>query len=104
MSAIGFCGNLGKRSADGNIRIYTRDECEGTLNGIWHANGECTKGEGGSYSYDCRYLNSLPDPQPPAAMGAAVVGATAAGGSNSMMPLVLAAAVAAGAYMYMKRK
>lgn len=104
MSAIGFCGNLGKRSADGNNRIYTRDECEGTLNGIWHGNGECSKKEGGSYSYDCRYLNSLPDPQPPAAMGAAAGGAAAAGGGNSMMPLVLAAAVAAGAYMYMKRK
>ena len=68
-AAIEICGNLGKPSADGNTRIYTRDECEGTLNGIWHANGDCTKVEGGSYSYDCRYLNSLPDPQPPAANG-----------------------------------
>ena len=101
MSAIGFCGNLGKRSADGNTRIYTRDECEGTLNGIWHGNGECSKKEGGSYSYDCRYLNSLPDPQPPAAVAGA---AAAGGGGSSMIPLVLAAAVAAGAYMYMKRK
>ena len=51
------CGNLGRPSADGDLRIYTRDECEGTLNGIWHADGQCSKVGGSSYSYDCRYLN-----------------------------------------------
>jgi hypothetical protein len=40
------------------MRIYTRNECEGTLNGDWHGNGECTKKGGGSYSWDCRNLNS----------------------------------------------
>ena len=58
-----ICGTLGKPSADGKIRIYTRDECEGTLKGVWHEGGECTKGVDGSYSYDCRYLNTLPESQ-----------------------------------------
>lgn len=49
-----YCGDLGKLSADGNIRIYTREECEQKLNGIFHASGECTKKDGGSYSWDCR--------------------------------------------------
>ena len=51
------CGNWGTPSANRDIRIYTRYECETALDGIWNQSGECTKKEGGSYSYDCRYLN-----------------------------------------------
>jgi hypothetical protein len=36
-----------------HIKLYTKAECD-LLNGIWHANGECTKVEGGSYSWDNR--------------------------------------------------
>ena len=51
-----YCGNLGKPSADGSLRIYTQEECEQKLNGLYHQNGQCSKkGEGaGSYSWDCR--------------------------------------------------
>ena len=42
---------------DGGIRKYTRAECD-RLGGIWHANGECTKPQGGSYSWDCRNVNN----------------------------------------------
>jgi hypothetical protein len=52
------CRNYGTPSADGNIRIYTQNECEGKLNGEWSQNGECAKREGGTYSWDCRHLNS----------------------------------------------
>jgi len=35
------------------LRLYSREECE-SIDGIWHANGECTKKTGGSYSWDNR--------------------------------------------------
>ena len=52
------CGYLGR--ANGDLRNYTKDECESKLGGNWHENGECTKKGGGSWSWDCRYLNSDP--------------------------------------------
>jgi hypothetical protein len=55
---LNLCGTFGKPSADEKIRIYTQRECEEKLNGVWNDNGECTKKEGGTYSYDCRYLNT----------------------------------------------
>jgi hypothetical protein len=54
------CGSLGISSedCDGNpIRKYTQSECEDALGGMYNASGECTKQDGGSYSYDCRHLN-----------------------------------------------
>jgi hypothetical protein len=57
-TAPASCQNLGSASADGRMRVYTRQECEGTLRGIWHASGECTKGTGGSWSWDCKGLNN----------------------------------------------
>ena len=51
-----ICGRLGKPSSDGNIRLYVKQECD-KLDGNFHGNGECTKKEGGSYSWDCRELN-----------------------------------------------
>ena len=59
------CGTLGTPSSDKSMRIYKRNECEGTLNGDWHGNGECTKKGGGSYSWDCRNLNLLTNIQDP---------------------------------------
>ena len=53
-----YCGKYGKPSSDGNIRLYTRSECDKLENGgNFHGNGECTKKAGGSYSWDCRELN-----------------------------------------------
>ena len=49
---------MGEPSDDDNIRIYTRPECD-KMQGNWHANGECTKKEGGSWSWDCRDLNKI---------------------------------------------
>lgn len=52
-----YCGSLGKPSADGSLRIYTQEECEQKLNGLFHQNGQCSKKDGrGSYSWDCRPL------------------------------------------------
>jgi hypothetical protein len=52
------CGTWGKPSDDKNIRLYSREECDNVLKGIYHGNGECTKKEGGSHSWDCRHLNN----------------------------------------------
>ena len=50
------CLGLGLPSADNNIRIYTKAECD-TLGGNFAGNGECLKKGGGSLSWDCRFLN-----------------------------------------------
>lgn len=58
------CGFAGRPDAnpdvplEARLRLYTRDECEGQLGGIWHANGECSRPEGGSFSAGCAHLNS----------------------------------------------
>ena len=51
----GPCYCFGK--TQNGIRIYTRAECD-RLGGNWHGNGECTKPEGGSHSWDCRDVNN----------------------------------------------
>jgi hypothetical protein len=56
-----FCGLYGKPSSDGNIRLYTQNECN-NLSGNWHANGECIKRTGGSFSWECRELNTMKPP------------------------------------------
>jgi hypothetical protein len=56
------CGGYGRPSADKQLRLYNADECN-ALNGIWHGNGECSKPQGGSYSWDCRDLNTNPPPK-----------------------------------------
>ena len=40
-----------------SIKLYSQEECA-SIDGIWHANGECTKKTGGSYSWDNRTTNS----------------------------------------------
>ena len=52
------CQGLGRPSDDNNIRLYSQDDCD-KLGGNYHANGECTKPLGGSFSWDCRGLNSV---------------------------------------------
>jgi hypothetical protein len=52
------CKCYGKPSADGKIRVYSRDECEVGLNGNWYSNGECMKAGGGSWSAMCSGLNA----------------------------------------------
>jgi hypothetical protein len=47
------CQGLGYKDASTGIRLYTKAECD-TLGGTHHGNGECTKAEGGSWSWDCR--------------------------------------------------
>jgi hypothetical protein len=59
-TAPASCQNLGTASTDGRMRVYTRQECESSLRGIWHANGECTKSTGGSWSWECKGLNDPP--------------------------------------------
>ena len=43
-----------------SIKLYSQEECS-SIDGIWHANGECTKKTGGSYSWDNR--SKLCDPK-----------------------------------------
>jgi hypothetical protein len=46
------------------IKLYSQEECA-SIDGIWHANGECTKKTGGSYSWDNRTMVSkLGKPSP----------------------------------------
>lgn len=47
------CSELGTQ--DGDMRIYSAEECD-AMSGIYHANGECTRKEGGSFSLDCGQL------------------------------------------------
>jgi len=55
ISALGYpCYCDGRNS--GGIRLYNQAECN-AFNGNFHGNGECTKKEGGSYSWDCRNVN-----------------------------------------------
>ena len=49
------CGTLGEPGPNG-IRRYTRQECD-QLGGNFPGNGECLKKGGGSFSWDCRFLN-----------------------------------------------
>jgi hypothetical protein len=52
------CGMLGNRvtSNGQTLRIYTRAECD-KMNGVWHASGECTGKQGGSFSWNCRNVD-----------------------------------------------
>jgi hypothetical protein len=55
------CGMLGYPSSDNRIRLYDQDDCN-TINGNWYGNGECIKKGGGSWSWDCRDVNSAAGP------------------------------------------
>ncbi len=44
---------LGQINPQNKMRYYSRAECD-IIGGTWHANGECTKPQGGSYTWDCR--------------------------------------------------
>ena len=61
MSAPAECRTYGRPSPDGNIRVYTKAECD-SLNGNFYAGGECTKKGGGSWSWECRNLNKQTSP------------------------------------------
>jgi len=50
------CGTLGV-PGPGGIRKYTKAECD-TLGGNFVGNGECLKKGGGSFSWECRFLNA----------------------------------------------
>jgi hypothetical protein len=52
------CYDYGTPSADKQIRVYNQTECTKDLDGNFYSNGECLKKQGGSYSWDCRYLNA----------------------------------------------
>ena len=52
------CKEYGRPNGDATLRIYTKDECD-LLGGSYSSNGEC-----GSYSWNCRNLNSLDDSRP----------------------------------------
>jgi len=54
-----MCDYSGFPSSDGTIRLFSQSECE-KKGGIFHASGECTKTEGGSFSWDCREKNNDP--------------------------------------------
>ncbi len=53
------CGFSGYPSENGGLRLYSFTECD-ALGGLWHANGECTRPEGGSISLDCKAVNDDP--------------------------------------------
>jgi hypothetical protein len=51
-----YCGNLGEPSLDNQIRLYSKEDCD-KLAGRLTNEGECLIKSGGSYSWDCRFLN-----------------------------------------------
>ena len=48
---------LGRASADASIRLFTESDCTRVLRGKYFTNGECLKEQGGSYSWDLRWMN-----------------------------------------------
>jgi hypothetical protein len=50
------CGTYGRASDDGQIRLYTKSECD-LLGGKHVPNGECLMPQGGSFSAECARLN-----------------------------------------------
>jgi hypothetical protein len=56
------CGLAGFPSSDGgSIRSYSSEDCA-SIGGNWYGNGDCIKSGGGSYSWDCRGLNTANPP------------------------------------------
>jgi len=51
--AVEECGTANCCKQIEKIKLYSQEECS-SIDGIWHANGECTKKTGGSYSWDNR--------------------------------------------------
>ncbi len=51
------CKGLGFASPDNSIRLYSSGDCS-KMGGTHIPNGECLKPGGGSYSWDCRGLNT----------------------------------------------
>lgn len=70
------CGTYGRPSGDNSLRSYTPEECS-ALGGIDKGNGECTKPQGGSFSWECRGLNT------PASISEGVYGSDFSGSSGS---------------------
>ena len=62
MPAPATCGSYGRPSPDNRFRLYNKQECD-TLQGGFHPSGECLKkgGGAGSWSWDCRELNTVPE-------------------------------------------
>lgn len=54
------CYGFGTASPDRSIRLYTKSECD-ELGGRHFSNGECLVRTGGSFSWNCRYLNGQED-------------------------------------------
>ena len=52
------CYEYGQPSADKSVRLYSQNECTNQLDGNYMTDGQCYKKTGGSYSWDCRYLNA----------------------------------------------
>lgn len=48
---------LGHASADKSLRLFIESDCTRTLRGKYVASGECLKEQGGSYSWDLRWMN-----------------------------------------------
>lgn len=82
-------GRPGKAGDGADIRIYTKGECD-SMGGIYHGNGECTKPEGGSWSWDCRGLNATAATSAPVSSGGSV------GGLVSSIAATVAAPMGAG--------
>lgn len=45
--------SLGQINPQNKMRYYSQAECD-MIGGNWHANGECIKPQGGSFTWDCR--------------------------------------------------
>ena len=53
------CGNYGRASEDGSLRLYSEDECMALDQSAIHSkDGICSRADGSSYSVDCRNLNA----------------------------------------------
>eukprot|EP01051_Picozoa_sp_SAG22_P010872 SAG22_NODE_1006_length_6075_cov_8.885207_1_plen_140_part_10 len=72
----------GRPGVGGRARLYDMDECTQALGGDWQPDGQCFKnGADGSWGWDCRHLNKLPEgppPPPPPPVHVAAAGATGA--------------------------
>lgn len=55
------CGNLGRPSNDGELRLYSVDECR-VLKGTYNGDSECISAEGLRYNEACKSVNDLANP------------------------------------------
>jgi hypothetical protein len=87
------CKGLGYKDTVTGNRLFTTSECD-EMGGISHGNGECTKPEGGSWSWDCRN-----DTSSPSSLATTMFSSSSSSGSEMAISWTTLAGLAVGGYV-----